>query len=251
MHHGALTHARPVAGTPTIVRGVTMTSGTGTTRPTVVRFTVAAAVLVLVSAMCTSAGASSRYPCSYGTPGKTVLVDNPPEGRPYFPGTGSTPPTERKYLAMTTTNANGRTGPCECIQPRLWTDGMPDTAVAALRSAMDAKEAEAVANYARFGLPPDAVPLEARTIWLRAAWRSREEQTCLYTKVGPPWAARPGSSIHESGVAVDIEDWGPRTFGQDDRLLRGTGWCRTVAAEPWHYEYRPILESWGRADRCK
>ena len=116
---------------------------------------------------------------------------------------------------------------------------------------MDAKESEALANYAAFGVAPEAVPIEARTIWLRVTWRSREEQECLWARLGPGWAARPGSSPHEGGLAIDIEDWGPASFGQDARLLETHGWCRTVSSEPWHYEYRPALEVLGRASRCK
>lgn len=213
-----------------------------------------AVVVVPMGAMATPAGAATAartYPCSYGIPGVTVLEDEPPEGRPYQPGAEGLPPTQRKYAAMTTTNANGRRGLCECVQPRAWDDGVPPEATVALRAAMDDKEAEAFSNYGRFGIPPDAVPVEARTIWLRTAWRSRNEQICLYSRYGPGWAARPGSSIHESGVAIDIEDWGPATFGQDDRHLYAHGWCRTVPEEPWHYEYRPILEIFGRGSRCK
>ncbi len=219
-------------------------------RTTLVRVVVAGAALVLVGAVCAPLGAAS-YPCSYGIPGRTTLVDNPPEGRPYEPGSEVLPPVQRKLLAMTTTNADGSTGFCECIQPRPWSAGMPDLAAASLRSAMDAKEVEVLSNYARFGVPADAVPVEPRTIWLRVAWRSREEQTCLYTRVGPPWAARPGSSMHEAGIAIDLEDWGAQNAGQDDRALRANGWCRTVPSEPWHYEFRPILEAFGLGGRCK
>ena len=223
-----------------------------TARTVAGRLLLAAAAVVLVSAYCAPAGAARvAYPCSYGTPGRTVLHDDPPEGRPYAPGSESLAPAPRKYAAMTTANADGHAGRCECVQPRPWDTGMPAEAAASIRSAMDAKEAEASSNYARFGIAPDAVPVEARTIWLDTAWRSRDEQTCIYSRFGPGWAARPGTSIHETGVAVDLEDWGPATFGQDGRLLYANGWCRTVPEEPWHYEYRPILEAWGRGSRCK
>lgn len=209
------------------------------------------AVLGVTGALCAVPAHAATYPCSYGTPGKTPLVDSPPEGRPYLAGTEGLDPSSRKYFALTTTNADGSRGFCECIQPRPWGEGLHPAAVASIVAAMDAKEAEAIANHARFGVPAEAVPVEARTIWLRVTWRSREEQECLWARLGPGWAARPGSSPHETGVAVDIEDWGPAYFGQDARLLESHGWCRTVSSEPWHYEYRPVLESMGRASRCK
>jgi hypothetical protein len=215
--------------------------------------TTLAAVLAVgvVSLLCAPPARAAEHPCSYGTPGKTPLSDSPPEGRPYLTGTEGNDAATRKYFALTTTNADGSRGFCECIQPRPWGHGLEVGAVESIKAAMDAKEAEALANYAVFGVPPEAVPLEARTIWLRVTWRSREEQECLWARLGPGWAARPGSSPHESGVAVDIEDWGPQWFGQDARLLEARGWCRTVSSEPWHYEFRPVLEARGLGSRCK
>lgn len=208
-------------------------------------------VVGVVSLLCAVPARAAEYPCSYGTPGKTPLSDNPPEGRPYLAGTEGLEASVRKYFALTTTNADGSRGFCECIQPRPWGHGLDVGAMESIKAAMDAKEAEALANYAVFGVPPDAVPVEARTIWMRVTWRSREEQECLWARLGPGWAARPGSSPHESGVAIDIEDWGPQWFGQDARLLEAQGWCRTVSSEPWHYEFRPALEARGLGSRCK
>ncbi|MFZ4517500.1 MAG: M15 family metallopeptidase [Microthrixaceae bacterium] len=212
-------------------------------------------LLAVVSALALLAGNLSvadaaTYPCSYGTPGRAPLVDDLPEGRPYEPGTDALSPSDRKVRAMTTANADGSRGFCECTRPRPWAEGLDLGAAASLRIAMDAKEREALANYGRFGVPPDAVPVDARTIWLRTAWRSRDEQECLYSRFGPDWAARPGTSRHEFGFAVDLEDWGPASFGQDARLLRANGWCRTVPDEPWHFEFRPVLEFFGLGNRC-
>lgn len=209
----------------------------------------ALAAVVMVGANCTEV-AAQRYPCSYGTPGRTQLVDSPPEGRPYEPGTEALPPSERKYRALTTTNADLRQGFCECVFPRPFGYGMPVDAVQSIMRAMDAKEQEAIAAFARFGVPESGVPLEKRTIWLRSAWRSREEQQCLYDKVGPDWVARPGYSRHEAGYAIDLEDWGAQWGGTDIRLLREQGWCWTVDTEPWHWEHRPTLERLGLGYRC-
>lgn len=105
-----------------------------------------------------------------------------------------------------------------------------------------------------------AAPLSWRLRWRSpplphhldaVSWRSREEQECLWARMGPGWAARPGSSPHESGLAIDIEDWGPQHFGQDARILEAHGWCRIVSTEPWHYELRPALKARGLGARCK
>ncbi len=208
------------------------------------------AVFTVVGALCVPTVASA-YPCSYGQPGQVPPTDTEPEGRPYLAGTEALDPSVRKYFALTTTNADGSRGPCECIQPRPWGEGLPPEAVGSLIAAMDDKEGQAIRNYGLFGIGPDGVPVEARTIWIRVAWRSTQEQTCLWNTMGPGWAARPGSSKHETGLAIDIEDWGPFYFGTDDRLLYAHDWCRTVPSEPWHYEYRPLLESMGQGSRCK
>lgn len=207
------------------------------------------AALVMVAANCTEVSAAT-YPCSYGTPGRTPLVDHPPEGRPYEAGTESLPPSQRKYRALTTANADFSAGFCECVFPRPWAWGMPLDAALSIMRAMDRKEQEAIAAFARFGVPESRVPVEKRTIWLRSTWRSREEQECLYTRVGPDWVARPGTSRHESGYAIDLEDWGAEWGGTDIRLLREQGWCWTVNTEPWHWEHRPTLQRLGLGHRC-
>lgn len=63
-------------------------------------------------------------------------------------------------------------------------------------------------------------------------------------------AARPGPSRHELGIAVDIEDWEDGFARTDHRLLGANGWCRTMRAEGWHYEFRPGLAALGEAGRC-
>ncbi len=158
------------------------------------------------------------------------------------------PPAERKYRAIVTTVSSGRSG-CGCVIAREWSIGMEPEAVESLRAAMDAKEAQAVANYARFGVGAEAVPVEARTIFVRTAWRSSSEQRCLRRALGSI-AEEPGKSFHERGVAIDIEDWEPAFRDLDRNILRAHGWCRTYRAEGWHYEYRPVLESWGEGSRC-
>lgn len=72
------------------------------------------------------------------------------------------------------------------------------------------------------------------------AGRTRAQQQAhwdRYQKYGYPIAARPGTSLHEKGSAIDTNE------GQNHvALLQSHGWRRTVyrngkLVEPWHFEY--------------
>jgi zinc D-Ala-D-Ala carboxypeptidase len=100
-----------------------------------------------------------------------------------------------------------------------------DAAVAFERMAAEAREA---------GQP----------LLITSAWRSYQQQRYLwrlYRKGRGPKAARPGRSNHNRGLAVDL------VVGNDDSptydwLASNAcrfGFRRTVASEPWHWEYRP------------
>lgn len=83
-------------------------------------------------------------------------------------------------------------------------------------------------------------------IEVNSGWRSRAEQAELFARAvaeygseeaAARWVARPGTSVHEAGEAVDI---GP------DAAVRwlaahgaSYGLCQVYANEPWHYELRP------------
>jgi D-alanyl-D-alanine carboxypeptidase len=81
---------------------------------------------------------------------------------------------------------------------------------------------------------------------ISSGWRSDRYQRQVFgqavAKYGSEdeaarWAARPGTSVHESGEAVDIS-----TSEATDWLSRrgdGYGLCQIYANEPWHYELRP------------
>jgi LAS superfamily LD-carboxypeptidase LdcB len=85
----------------------------------------------------------------------------------------------------------------------------------------------------------DGVYLQA---W--SGFRSNEKQAELYAQwkagVGNP-AAKPGFSNHQSGQAIDINLLGvPRaTFAWLTKNASRYGFRRTVASEPWHWEYTP------------
>ena len=83
-------------------------------------------------------------------------------------------------------------------------------------------------------------------IYVNSGWRSKEYQTQLFTQAvakygseahAARWVARPGTSVHEAGGAVDV--------GPEDAAawlsLHGAkyGLCQTYTNEPWHYELRP------------
>lgn len=74
------------------------------------------------------------------------------------------------------------------------------------------------------------------------AGRTRAQQQAhwdRYRRYGSPIAARPGTSLHEKGSAIDTNE------GQNHvALLQSHGWRRTVyrngkLVEPWHFEYFP------------
>ncbi|MEZ5253392.1 MAG: M15 family metallopeptidase [Microthrixaceae bacterium] len=161
--------------------------------------------------------------------------------RRYAADAASLPIEQRKHRAIITALGSTRRG-CGCLIAREWSIGMEPEAVASLRNAMDQKEALMVAMN-------PAASIESRTIFVRAAWRSTAEQTCLRRALGRA-AEEPGKSFHEFGVAIDLEDWEPRYGDFDRRILQANGWCRTYPAEGWHYEYRPLLEQWGHGSRC-
>jgi zinc D-Ala-D-Ala carboxypeptidase len=83
-------------------------------------------------------------------------------------------------------------------------------------------------------------------IYVNSGWRSEKYQEQLFeqavSKYGSeakatPWVARPGTSVHESGGAIDL--------GPDDAAAwlsehgAAYGLCQIYANEPWHYELRP------------
>lgn len=69
-------------------------------------------------------------------------------------------------------------------------------------------------------------------IQLSSAHRSNAEQTALY-KQKPGLAAKPGHSLHEQGIAIDVANW------RDARdALAKAGWRQfDPHKEPWHFSY--------------
>ncbi|MFN7131386.1 MAG: D-alanyl-D-alanine carboxypeptidase family protein [Myxococcales bacterium] len=79
------------------------------------------------------------------------------------------------------------------------------------------------------------------TLTAVSGFRSMAQQQALWRKYGPPRAARPGYSNHQSGVAVDIATNNSRNSAAYRWLARNGrayGFYNTVSYEPWHWEYR-------------
>jgi hypothetical protein len=84
------------------------------------------------------------------------------------------------------------------------------------------------------------------TMYVDSGWRSRAYQQQLFdqaiaqygsAEAAARWVARPGTSVHEAGDAVDIG----RTDADDWLSRHGAhyGLCRMYGNEPWHFEWRP------------
>lgn len=82
------------------------------------------------------------------------------------------------------------------------------------------------------------------SLWVTSGYRSRQQQRWLYERyrqgLGPK-AARPGRSNHQRGLAVDlvVGDVTTPTYEWLAAHACHFGFRRTVASEPWHWEYRP------------
>ncbi len=87
---------------------------------------------------------------------------------------------------------------------------------------------------------------------LTSGWRSRRYQEQLFAEAvarygsareAARWVARPGTSAHEAGRAVDL---GPSSaLSWLSRHGATYGLCPVYGNEPWHYEHRPAAVSRG------
>lgn len=82
---------------------------------------------------------------------------------------------------------------------------------------------------------------ESKTVlYVNYGKRSYEEQLALWNKYGPPRAARPGTSRHETGFAADVVTLRTRrNVGEIKGIrvaLKKHGLCLPVPNEPWHVE---------------
>ena len=70
-------------------------------------------------------------------------------------------------------------------------------------------------------------------LFIRSGWRSSAEQAQLYNSRPGHAVARPGTSQHEKGQAID---YGPIQTWEMNRHLGQFGLQLTVPGEPWHIE---------------
>lgn len=108
-------------------------------------------------------------------------------------------------------------------------------AVANLNPALLAQLRRAATEAARDGVELD----------VNSGWRSDNYQQQLFQRAvanygseekAERWVARPGTSVHETGDAVDIGRSSARTWlGKKGAAF---GLCQIYLNEPWHYELR-------------
>ena len=70
---------------------------------------------------------------------------------------------------------------------------------------------------------------------VNSSFRTREQQEklyALYLAGKGNLAAKPGTSKHEFGLAIDA-----RGSTEWESAMSANGWRRTVNSEPWHWEY--------------
>lgn len=73
-----------------------------------------------------------------------------------------------------------------------------------------------------------------KTVQVNDGFRSFAEQQALHAKY-PQKAAKPGRSLHESGIAIDINSADADALDKAG-LMRKYGFTRPVGGEPWHIE---------------
>ena len=86
------------------------------------------------------------------------------------------------------------------------------------------------------GMAKEYNALTGKELNVNEAFRSYEQQAALYKKYGPSGkAAPPGRSLHEFGLAIDINSEDTRQL-EKLGLLRKYGFTVPVGGEPWHLE---------------
>jgi len=71
---------------------------------------------------------------------------------------------------------------------------------------------------------------------ITSGFRTHEEQAALYAQYGPGRAARPGTSLHERGLAVDLAAQNARERAWQLANAPRFGLEAPLAHEPWHFQ---------------
>lgn len=101
-------------------------------------------------------------------------------------------------------------------------------------SNVDVKDIEPNMLNLLTGMADEFTGKTGKLIPITSGFRSEEKQKALYAK-DPAHAAKPGHSLHEKGLAIDMDS---KTANQLDKLglMAKYGFTRPVGQEPWHVE---------------
>ena len=85
-----------------------------------------------------------------------------------------------------------------------------------------------------YGMVEEYGKLTGKKVGVNDGYRSYEDQVAMKKKYGPR-AAEPGNSLHEFGLALDVDS---AVLGEMEKmgLMRKYGFTRPVGGEPWHLE---------------
>ena len=85
------------------------------------------------------------------------------------------------------------------------------------------------------GMAKEYLTLTGKSVTVSSAFRSYQDQQALVAKYGAGRAAKPGRSLHEHGLAIDIDT---KDADELDRLglMRKYGFTRPIGQERWHIE---------------
>ena len=134
---------------------------------------------------------------------------------------------------------DARTGVLPSLGSVTSSDGPADDARGRLRR-LDPDLRDAFVR-AREEARDDGVVLHVTSGWRSAAHQQRlfDEAVVRYGSVeeAARWVARPGTSVHESGDAIDVGPEPAAAWLADHGADHGL--CRVYDNEPWHFELRP------------
>lgn len=85
------------------------------------------------------------------------------------------------------------------------------------------------------GMAKEYNAITGKNVAFNEGWRSQEDQAALYQKYGAGRAAKPGASLHEYGLAIDINTADVRKLDEMG-LLRKYGFSTAIGKETWHIE---------------
>ena len=156
---------------------------------------------------------------------KSLGMDTPAgdEGEKDVPSTSTISPKSRATLGGVPTKAGGDVS--EGTSGMQYVDLVGGATLEGMNPAM---------KKLFLGMAQEYGEATGKKIQVNSGYRTREQQEKEY-RANPRKAAKPGSSLHEFGLAVDISS---ATANELDKLglMRKYGLTRPVGGEPWHVE---------------